>query len=176
MSQALFDDVFAQRSSRSLAEEAAERYGSHAYHLCQVFEADFLVVVVSHVLLHFLHTSAFALRFDFCKRSGGQHNGVVGKREFIEQFQEADERMETWFFDGKVRQAGIDLHDGAHGKFDTALRIFQHGLDGTELILVEKCLREEFARKLNGDFVNIFRGAITLFPHVLQFVARNENQ
>ena len=93
--QANLDDIVRQGAACTLVEEAGKGYRCHPCQLCNLLKTHFFAEMTRYVLLHFADATALTACLNVCKRRAGQGAAVIGQRQVVKQFKEAQHRMEA---------------------------------------------------------------------------------
>jgi len=149
-----------------LSQLSLQDHRCHSHDVGQIVEPDLLSVMMIDIFINLAYPPAIGIILDMGKGGAGECMAVVTKREFVKDGQQLYYGMKTGFLCGKGIKHRINLHDGFHGEVDTFLCITEHLPNTAKLILVNKVTEKEVFRKLDGNFPDIFGGALMLFPYV----------
>ena len=170
------DQVVRQGASRTELEEPAEGRRTHSHHVGEVREVDHLRVVFVDILLHLQDAAAFRTLRRVGEGGAGQHTGLLGRCQLIEQQQKLQELPKAVLLRRKRVYQMVHLHDAGHREGQAVLRLLQHPPDGGELVLRQLLRREHVPRELDRNFPDILGLAVSLLPHVFQIVASHEHK
>lgn len=167
-SEPRIDDVIGNGPARSQFEESAESRRRHARHIGEFAKPNRLPVILGDELLDLVHATRIARCPLVGERGAGEFVIVFIDGQFIQDFEDADDPIETRLRMGYVIEFAVQPHDGRHLECHTGFSPFEQFFERSHLVFAEERVVDQIGSELDGDFPDAGMGAPISFPRMFE--------